>query len=546
MAPKPGILYVKMQPAASLSADQFHDWYNNEHGPLRVRLPYCRNGFRYRASDKEKPEWMAVYDFDDTADLANKESYTNLRLPGVASQREFDVKSHVMIDRRMFDLVETKQSDGFRQLEDIKNVGEGNFILAVGMTVKPGKDMKELEKWYTEEHIPLLAKVPGWRRSRRFLTSAVDDSGKLEHLALHDYAPKNGLNSSEEYKIATSTPWRDKVMQEIVAEKSRREYNLYYTFGPCPRDLTSLVTDWSYTDSKTKTKPPSQGHWGVIESYITTPDGAEIPYRLEGSGEPDAPLIVLSNSILVEWGIWNEFVDAFLSTPGNKKYRILRYDTRGRSKNCGTLVVSLDVLASDVIELLDALRVSKATVIVGVSLGGATALNAALKYPDRIGSFVSCDTNAKAPPSNTKAWGERIEVAEKEGAQAQSDEKVVGEQLAEMTVRRWFVKESYDGAATEAKIRKVKQMVHDNSLEGFKKGVQALYEYDIKDEMKDSHVKAAFLVGSGDGVLPNTMKEMSQEYGKGAEYRIIEGAGHLPMVEKPKEVATFVTSFLRP
>ena len=544
MAPTPGILYVKMQPAASLSTDEFHDWYNNEHGPLRLRLPYCRNGFRYRATDKETPEWMAIYDFEDTADLANKESYTKLRLPGVASQREFEVKSHVLIDRRMYDLVETKQSADFKKVDDVRNTGEGNAVIAVSMTVKPGQDMKNLEQWYSEEHIPLLAKVPGWRRSRRYLTSAVDDSGKMEHLALHDYAPDNGVGSSEEYKAATNTSWREKVMQDLVDEKSRRQYDLFYTFGPCPRDLTSLVTDWSYTDSKTRTKPASPGTWGIIESYITTRDGVDIPYRLEGSSDPNAPLIVLSNSILVDWGIWDDFVEAFLSSPENEKYRVLRYNTRGRSKDCGEQTVSLKILTSDVISLLDALRVPRAAAIIGVSLGGATTLNAALEYPDRVGAFISCDTNAKAPPSNTKAWGERIEVAEKEGAQAESGEKLVGEQLAEMTVRRWFVKESYDGGDVEAKIRRVKGMVHNNSLDGFKKSVEALYEYDIKEEMKKASVKAAFVVGSGDGVLPDTMKEMSTEYGKGAEYVIVDGAGHLPMVEKPKEVASFASKFL--
>ena len=487
---------------------------------------------------------MAVYDFGDTADLANKESYTKLRLPGVASQREFDVKEHVMIDRRMYDLVETKQTGDFKRLEDVKHEGERNVVLAVGMTIKQGKDMKELEKWYDEEHISLLAKVPGWRRSRRFLTSAVDDSGKMEHLALHDFAPNNGLGRSEEYKAATNTPWRDKVMQDLVDERSRRQYDLYYTFGPCPRDLTSLVTDWSYTDSKTRTKPTSQNGWGALESYITTEDGVEIPYRLEGSSEPHAPLIVLSNSILVEWGIWDDFVSAFLSAPENKKYCVLRYNTRGRSSDCGKQPVSLDVLTSDITSLLDALRVPKAAAIMGVSLGGATALNAALKHPDRVSALISCDTNAKAPPSNPKAWGERIDVAEKEGAQTQTGEKVVGEQLAESTVRRWFVKESYDGGSMEAMIERIKDKVHDNSLDGFKKSVLALYEYDIQEKMKNATVKAAFVVGSGDGVLPDTMKAMSREYGQGAEYQVIEGAGHLPMVEKPRDVANFVTRFL--
>jgi pimeloyl-ACP methyl ester carboxylesterase len=204
----------------------------------------------------------------------------------------------------------------------------------------------------------------------------------------------------------------------------------------------------------------------------------------------------------------------------------------------------VDVLASDVIALLDALRVPKAAAVIGVSLGGATALNTGLKYPERVAAFVSCDTSAKSPEGTKKTWGERIVVAEKEGAKANSGETMVGEQLAELTVRRWFVKESYDGGDLEKTIGTVKAMVESNSLEGFKKSVEALYQYDLREEMKSCTVKAAFLVGSGDGVLPGVMKEMAAGYGKGAEYVVIDCAGHLPMVEKPQEFAEVVTKFL--
>jgi len=88
-------------------------------------------------------------------------------------------------------------------------------------------------------------------------------------------------------------------------------------------------------------------------------------------------------------------------------------------------------------------------------------------------------------------------------------------------------------------------MVESNSLAGFKKSVEALFEYDLKAEMKRSKVRGAFLVGGSDGVLPGTMKEMAEAYGEGgAEFHLIEGAGHLPMVEKPQQFAEFVTGFL--
>ena len=81
-----------MQPQPSLPTAQFQDWYNNEHGPGRLRLPFCENGFRYCGTDLEgsgkgMPEWMAVYDITDMAEM-NKETYLRLRRAGVQSQVE--------------------------------------------------------------------------------------------------------------------------------------------------------------------------------------------------------------------------------------------------------------------------------------------------------------------------------------------------------------------------------------------------------------------------------------------------------------------------
>lgn len=543
-----------MQPKPGLEESAFHDWYNNEHGPTRLRLDFCQNGFRYRASDLEgaagsesKPEWMAVYDIDDMAELT-KDVYLRLRDPPVKSQREVETMAKIKVDRKLYDFVEERHSDEFVEMEKVENEGRGNVMVAVFLDLHNREGMQEqVDKWYREEHIELLSKVPGWLRTRRFVTSSIDPKVPYELLALHEYAPKNGLGGPE-FKTATTTPWNQEIMTKVVKDKRRRVYDLYYTFGPAPRYLSSNMASWHSSDEKvslTTTIRDSPGGAGAIESYITTKDGVQLPFRLEGSADPDAPFIVLSNSILVDYKIWDGFLSNFFSKPSNKKYRILRYLTRGRSSETGSREVTVDILAADIITILNALRVKKAAAVIGVSLGGATVLNTALTYPDRVSAFVSCDTSSKSPAGNSKAWGDRIAVSEKEGALAASGEKIVGEELAEMTTRRWFVKESYDGGALEKTCLEVKEMVKTNSQEGFKKSVNALFDYDLKEKMKTCQVKGLFVVGSGDGVLPGTMEEMASAYGSsGARYEVVQGAGHLPMVEKPREFSEIVTKFL--
>jgi pimeloyl-ACP methyl ester carboxylesterase len=549
MTPQAGILFVTMAPKPSLPPAQFHDWYNNEHGPARLRYSFFQNGFRYRASDLEGagaglPEWMAIYDVTDMAEMT-KEPYTALRLPPFQSQRERDTMQQINVDRKFFDLVDSREEPEFRRLEDVEAEGERNVLVTVSFTLQPGKSAEELNKWYNEEHIPLMMKVPGWLRTRRFVTPAFENKEVLEYLSLHDFAPKNGLETTEEYKAMINTSWRDRIMKDVVKDKRRRVYNLAYTFGPAPRDLSTLTVDYTSGDGQTRTYPSPEPCRGAIESYINTADGAALPFRLEGSTDPSAPLIVLSNSILVDYSIWDSFIACFFSKSENRKYRIVRYLPRGRTSTCGSQPITIDVLATDIITILDAFRVKKAAAVIGVSLGGATVLNVGLKYPNRVQGVISCDTNSSSPAGNRKAWSERIALSEKENAIAASGETIVGQELAEITTRRWFVPQSYDGGELEKTLVKIKEDVASHSLEGFKKSVNALFEYDMRPLMRESKTKTTFLVGEKDGVLPATMKEMVAAMGQnGAGYVVIEGAGHLPMVEKPQEFAQAVTDFL--
>lgn len=544
----PGILYVTMAPA--LPAAQFHDWYNNEHGPGRLHLPEVfKNGFRYRATDGESPEWMAIYDVTDMKYML-EDVYTSLRKDPKQSQRERDTMAQIKVTRRFYDLLNEVKKPGFNDLENVgfeESKESQTVLIAVLFTLKnsTAEGAAELGKWYDEEHISMVSKVPGWRRSRRFVSSSVEPPSNpkdTEYLALHEYDPQNGLDASPEFRAATNTPWRTKIFDTIVATKARRTYELYYTFGPGPRDLASLsspeVQQFESAYQGTKTHPSTSAP--AIESVITTPDGVQLPYRLEGNTDAHAPLILFINCILANHSIWTSFLQSFLSSPTGKRYRVLRYDARGRSSLPPSIKspVTVDLLAQDALCLLDALRVPKAHVI-GVSLGGATTLCLALKHPERILSFISCDTNSFTPPSNPKAWDERIAMADKTGAKNSSGEPIVGADLAKATAERWFAG-PHEGAAFEA----TKKGVHDNSLHGFKAAVKALYDYDFRPLMKSGKVKGIFVVGAGDGVLPKSMPEMAAAYGDGVECKVVEGAGHVPMVEKPEEFGKIVERFL--
>ncbi|RAL15839.1 putative alpha/beta hydrolase [Aspergillus homomorphus CBS 101889] len=541
----PGLLYVTMHPRPSLPAAQFHDWYNTEHGPLRLRLPFVTNGFRYRAVDGEEPEWVAWYDITDMDELT-RETYLALRGDGIKTPREKATMAQIAVDRRLYDFLGEQKAADYTPLEDQPDTtAAGSVLVAVSTTlVADAAKEEDYNRWYTEEHIPMLSRVPGWRCSRRFVTAAIDPNAPREYLTLHEYKAANGLGGPE-HKAAMDTPWRTRIVNDTITGHRRRVFEWAYTFGPAPRELSSLASKdvagpWSSNDGRTRTFPsPTRP---AVESFVTTPDGVDLPYRLEGSTDPHSPVIVLSNSILVDYAIWDDFVNAFLADPRNQGFRILRYSTRGRLQACGEQPININVLASDIIALLDALRIPQATLI-GVSMGGVTVLNTALRYPTRVTRFIACDTNSSSPESNRKAWNDRVAMAEREGAvSATTQQTIVGEELAEVTVRRWFVPESYE---TQPHLpAQVKELVRTNSLEGFRKSVQALCAYDVREQMAQAQVPGLFVAGEGDGVLPKTMQQMAADLKGDAELKLIPKAGHLPMVENAPAFTQVVNEFL--
>lgn len=147
------------------------------------------------------------------------------------SEREKDILKRVqLLDRRTYEEYNAHPMPPPSALYDPKK--SAGIIVFVSFDVQPGAD-DEMNRWYDEEHLPMLAKCPGWIRSRRFVLKEHNkiggDAGKAEnlgappkYLAVHEWADARVFESlSEEYKAATSTPWREKVM-ETVTSKERR------------------------------------------------------------------------------------------------------------------------------------------------------------------------------------------------------------------------------------------------------------------------------------------------------------------------------------
>jgi hypothetical protein len=209
-----GLLFVLSEPGL-VPDDEFHEWYDTEHGPARLGLPGVRSGQRYRAADGASPTWLAWYELD--LDVLDTPGYRALR--DRRSERERAVLARLaVLDRRVYELVEDHGGGG--------EPAPPPVVLCRSMSVPAGREA-ELHAWYREEHIPLLHRIPGWRRTRRY---RLVDADAPRFLAMHEISGTEALESPD-YRAATHTPWRDTVMR-LATDHERRLFGLHNVIRP--------------------------------------------------------------------------------------------------------------------------------------------------------------------------------------------------------------------------------------------------------------------------------------------------------------------------
>jgi hypothetical protein len=207
-----GLFYVYTDPGP-LPEAEFHDWYDHEHGPARLTVPGIRGADRYRALDDLAPPWLALYELD-SPDVIDSPEYK--ALSAHASERDKSIGAGLTtLDRRVY---EQLSSDG-PGLDG--PAGSAPVLLSVALSV-PAEAEDDMAAWYTQEHIPMLLEVPGWRRIRRFRLVRGMDGPAPEFLSVHDLAGPEVLEEPG-FRAAISTPWRDRV----VASALRRERRVF-------------------------------------------------------------------------------------------------------------------------------------------------------------------------------------------------------------------------------------------------------------------------------------------------------------------------------
>jgi len=247
-----------------------------------------------------------------------------------------------------------------------------------------------------------------------------------------------------------------------------------------------------------------------------------IHYALEGPAE--SPVLMFSNSLGADFSMWDAQVPEL-----QKKFRVLRYDTRGHGQSSYTPgSYSIEQLAEDVIALLDALDVDRVH-FCGLSMGGMIGMRLGAHAPERLNHLVLCNTGAKI--GTTEAWNARIEAVRKNGMKS----------VASAVVERWFTPAFRQKAP--ATIAKTLKMLEETNPDGYAACCAAVSDFDFREQVSNIRLPTLVISGAHDPATPPADGRFLAQQIPGARY-VELNAAHLSNIEDQDRFTAELAAFL--
>ena len=254
----------------------------------------------------------------------------------------------------------------------------------------------------------------------------------------------------------------------------------------------------------------------------TNVNGARFHYRLDGAA--DAPVVVLSNSLGTNFGMWDPQIPKLA-----QRFRVLRYDSRGHGQSDVTPgPYTIETLGRDVVGLLDALQIPTSNYC-GLSVGGLIGQWLGINAAKRFKSLTLCNTAARI--GTIDGWNTRI-TAINEGGIAP---------IANGVVSRWFTEDFAKRAP--AQVEAARQMLLHTPPEGYAAACAALRDEDLRNAISRVSLPTLVISGAHDAATPPTDGRFVAKKIPGAQYLELDAA-HLSNIETAEPFTAALLKFL--
>lgn len=247
----------------------------------------------------------------------------------------------------------------------------------------------------------------------------------------------------------------------------------------------------------------------------------DVTLNVQEDGDPAGVPLVFANSLGTDLRLWDAILPDLPAV-----LRIIRWDKRGHgASSVPKIPYSMGALIRDAERICDVLEV-RDCMFVGLSIGGMIAQGFARKRPDLVRAMVLSNTAAKI--GTRQLWQDRIAAVEVNGLGS----------IADATMERWFAKGF-------AEIPQWRARFMATPAQGWCGCAAAIAGTDFYTPTAALRLPTLGIAGSEDGSTPPDLVKETVDTIPGSQFALIRGAGHLPCVEKPKDYANILTSFLR-
>ena len=271
--------------------------------------------------------------------------------------------------------------------------------------------------------------------------------------------------------------------------------------------------------------PAEAGQGATVQSgKVKVPDG-ELYYEVQGSG----PTVVLLHGGLLDSRMWD---DQFGVLAG--RFRVVRYDARGHGRS--SRITGDYCNYRDLHALLTALGIRKTT-LVGLSLGGRTAIDFALVHPEMVEALVAVSTGISGWDFTKDTVLGEHQVGLQKAVEAKDLDLCV----------EWFQRSWTDGpkrkpADVDPAVReRVRAMARAN-IGGNSRGT--VEEVNAVPRVGEIRVPMLAVLGDLDMASIHGIFDLITTKVPGVRKAVIAGAAHMVNMEKPTEFNRVLLNFL--
>lgn len=183
-------MFSEMRPDASW-LDRFNQWYDEEHIPLRMRIPGFVSAQRYRSTDN----YLALYELQSLAAFSTPEfKAVKAQASDTTNWMLANVKGFT---RYLGDLIGVAGS----RLDDAMDAP----LLHATLHNVPQQALRDHDEWHERDHVPALLRSSDCLAIRRFAVTAGEPQA-FNRLTLYHLQSASPL-ASDAFAGATRSPW---------------------------------------------------------------------------------------------------------------------------------------------------------------------------------------------------------------------------------------------------------------------------------------------------------------------------------------------------